>query len=321
MTQLLIWVICIVVLVIILLLSWLRMRRKIAIEEVMGRTDEEKLKDINKALNIYGFLFDVKQDIVYSSINPIQRKFGYCKLYDELAPSLNMIIECEPIYFQYQGRRWLIEFWKGQYGMTTGGEVGVYVTDKADIDIPGIFTGTFYESVSDKELLQMQYILKKDGKPIIERKEKHWWLTGFDVGIFSKPEKLTLEIQITFPYWKMQKAFVNGLYYAGYKTNEVIVDGNMVKIVFIKPKTEQPKKYNRLILVFIQILNKFYCNLFNWMTRDFIRTLDKIDFLRIYYPILFRIIGDSKRARKLEKAYENIQSYINNQQEKEYGEK
>ncbi len=195
MERSLILVVCMAVLTImVLFLRWLWVRRKSAVEKVKERTDEQKLKDINEALNIYGFLFDLQQDIVYSSMYPPQRKLGYCSLYDELAPSLNMIIDCEPIYFQYGGRRWLIEFWKGQYGMTTGGEIGVYATDKEDLDIPGVFTGTFYENVSDYDLLQMEYILKKNGKKIIERGEKHWWLTGFDVGIFSEPEQLSLEI-------------------------------------------------------------------------------------------------------------------------------
>lgn len=314
MVQLSIIVICMIVLIIAPLI-WRLMLRKLAIEKVEKRTDEEKLKDINEALSIYGFLFDVRQDIVYSSMYPPQRKLGYCRLYDELAPSLNMKIDCEPIYFQYDGRRWLIEFWKGQYGMTTGGEVGVYVTDKKDVDIPGIFSGTFYESISDKELLQMEYILKKDGKQVIERKEKHWWLTGFDVGVFSEPEQLSLEIQITFPYWNMQKAFIEGLYDAGYSTSDILIRDRMVQIVFTTPKTKQPQKYSKLILGFIQILNRFYCNLFNWVTKDFTRTIDKIDFLRICYPILFRIIANSKRVKKLKKLYEDIQNYISKQRE------
>ena len=310
MDQSLILVICMVISAIALLLRWWWKRRKLAIEKVKERTDEQKLKDINEALNLYGFLFDLQQDIVYSSMYPPQRKLGYCSLYDELAPSLNIIIDCEPIYFQYDGRRWLIEFWKGQYGMTTGGEVGVYVTDKKDIDIPGVFTGTFYESVSDYELLQMQYILKKEENQLIQREEKHWWLTGFDVGIFSKPEQLSLEIQIIFPYWNMQKAFISGLDYAGYKANDVTIDGRMVKIVFTSPKTKQPQKYNKLIVACIQILNRFYCNLFNLVTKDFTRTIDKIDFLRIYYPILFRLIANSNRSKKIEKLYEDIQKSL-----------
>lgn len=193
--------------------------------------------------------------------------------------------------------------------MTTGGEVGVYVTDKEDVNIPGIFSGTFYESISDNELLQMQYTLKKDGKELMKREGKHWWLTGFDVGIFSEPEQLSLDIQITFPHCDMQKAFIEGLYYAGYKTNDIMIRDKMVQISFTSPKTKQPQKYSKTYLVFIQMLNRFYCNLFNWITRNFTRTIDKIDFLRIYFPILFRIIANSKRVKKLEKFYEDIRSY------------
>ena len=187
----------------------------------------------------------------------------------------------------------------------------MYVTDKKDVDIPGIFSGTFYECISDNELLQMQYTLKKDGKQIIERNEKHWWLTGFDVGIFSEPEQLSLEVQITFPYLNMQKEFIEGLYNAGYQTDDIVKRGRMVQVVFTSPKTKQPQRYNKIYLVFIQMLNEFYCKLFNWVTRDFTRTIDKIDFLRVYYPILFGIIANSKRAKKVEKLYEDIQSYIN----------
>lgn len=54
---------------------------------------------------------------------PYQRKFGYYEPYDELVYSLNIGIDCEPTYFQYDGRRWLIEFCKGEYCMTTVGEL------------------------------------------------------------------------------------------------------------------------------------------------------------------------------------------------------
>lgn len=299
-----------VLLIIVLFIRWWLVRRKLAIEKVKERTDEQKVNDINESLSLYGFLFDIRQDIVYSSMYPPQRKLGYCKLYDELAPSLNMIIDCEPIYFQYDGRRWLIEFWKGQYGMTTGGEVGVYVTDKEDVDIPGVFSGTFYESVLDNELLKMKYTLNKEEKEIIKRQEKHWWLTGFDVGMFSKPEQLSLEIQITFPNYKMQRAFIIGLGYAGYTTNDVTIDNKTVKVLFKTPKTKQPQKYKKWVISYIQRLNRLYCSLFNWETRDFTRAIDKIDFLRIYYPFIFRFVANSNRSKKIEKLYEDIQKSL-----------
>ena len=69
---------------------------------VRRRSDEEKLCDINQALEPFGFAYDLRRDIVYSLKNAWQRQFGYGKLYDEMAPVMNMIIHSEPIYFEYR---------------------------------------------------------------------------------------------------------------------------------------------------------------------------------------------------------------------------
>jgi len=102
-------------------------------------------------------------------------------LYDEAAAPLGMIVDCEPIHFEYKGKRWLIQFWKG-----------VYATDKPDINIPGLFKGTFYNSIKDDEFLWMSFTLKKNGKVLFERGDRHWWLTGFKLGEFSQPWELTM---------------------------------------------------------------------------------------------------------------------------------
>ena len=99
---------------------------------VRRRSDEEKLSDINQALQPFGFAYDLRRDIIYSLKHAWQREFGYGKLYDEMAPVMNMVIHSEPIYFEYDNRRWMIEFWKGQYGITTGAEVGIYVEKERD---------------------------------------------------------------------------------------------------------------------------------------------------------------------------------------------
>ena len=49
----------------------------------------------------------------------------------------------------------------------------------------------------------------------------------------------------------------------------------------------------------------------NLITKDFTRTIDKIDFLRLYYPNLFRLIAGKNRMEKLQKSYKVISSYIN----------
>ena len=82
----------------------------------------DKLVDINDDLEPYGFAYDSETDDFYSTMYPWQRQFGYCSLYDEAAPALSLIFDSEPIYFDYKGKHWLIQFWKGQYGVTTGAE-------------------------------------------------------------------------------------------------------------------------------------------------------------------------------------------------------
>lgn len=305
------WIIVIIIIILALFLYRWIIQRKQAINNVLQRSDEEKIKDINNVLELYSFVYDETNDIICSSMYPWQREVGYCRFYDEAAPALNMIIDSEPIYFEYDNRRWLIEFWKGQYGMTTGGEIGIYVTDMDDINIPGIFSGPFFKAVSDKELLNMDFKLKICEKKLFQRKDYHWWLTGFDVGVFSNPRKLSMEIRIIFPNIIMKHAFLSGLKGAGYKEDEIKIIKNTIYFDFNKPKSDQPRNRYKLIIPFIQLMNKTYCKIYNLITKDFTRTIDKIYFLRLYYPNLFMLIVGKNRMKKLQKSYKVISFYIN----------
>ena len=312
------WIIVIAAFIVVLQFFIYRrtVKRKEAIHNVLQKADKEKIEEINSGLDDYGFYFEDSEDIISSKMYCWQRKMGYCQLYDDLAPSLNMIIDCEPIYFYYDKRRWLIEFWKGQYGMTTGGEVGIYVTDKEDVDIPGFFSGPFYECVTDEERLNMRFTLTKKEKTLFKRKDYHWWLTGFDVGTFSKPSNLSMDIKLTFPDFEMKKSFIDGLKRAGYKDDDYKSVNNVVYIKFDTPKSNKPKKGYKLLLPFIQLMNKIYCNLYNWLTRDFQRTIDKIYFLCVYYPILFKILSRDNQLQKIQSIYKTIQSYLNEEERK-----
>ena len=135
---------------------------------------------------------------------------------------------------EYDNRRWLIELWKGQYGMTTGGEIGIYVSEMDDINIQGIFSGPFFEAVSDEELLNMAFKLKINEAELFQRQDYHWWLTGFDVGVFSNPRKLSMEIRIIFPNIIMKHAFLSGLKRAGYKEDEIKIIKNTIYFDFNK---------------------------------------------------------------------------------------
>src|SRR5262249_33991624 len=57
-----------------------------------------------KAVYAAGFLYDPRQDIIYSRMDPLQRQFGYAYGYDLGALGMDAILDCEPIFFDYAGK-------------------------------------------------------------------------------------------------------------------------------------------------------------------------------------------------------------------------
>lgn len=238
--------------------------------------DEVKDQSLIKTIRAVGYEYDPKQDIFYSNLYAWQRNHGYCKLFDDAAAVFSMIIDCESVYFDYDGKRWFIGLWKGQYGMTTGGEIGIYSTDKPDIHIPGIFKGTFYNSVRDSDMLQMSLNLKKNGKTLLTRDGVHWWMAGFKLGEFSEPSELTMNVQITLKDELMRDAFVQGLKDTGYSEEEIVINGNEVALEFDKPHTIQPSTRKPKTDWLIQRKNQLLCLMYENMTLPYTNSLDKL---------------------------------------------
>lgn len=281
--------------------------QKQPIEKTIDYSD--KLIQINDELESFGFAYDPEGDYFYSTMNSWQRDFGYCQLYDETAPTLSMIIDCEPIYFDYAGKRWLIEFWKGQYGITTGAEVGIYNTEKRGINIPGVFQGTFYHAVKDEERLEMAFTLVKNDQTIIRRKELHWWLTGFKLGEFSYPNELKMYIEIGFKDPAMRSAFVEGLVRAGYTREEFSERNNIVYIVFDVPHTRQPYSRSPLVENIMQENNSRNVELFNNTTKAFVNIIDKLYSLRQSQPDYYKNVLSIGKPKQLFDVYSTIKSY------------
>lgn len=154
-------------------------------------------------LNACGFEYDEKQGIYYSSVNPWQKGFGFNVIYDMSAPLAGMYYDTERIYFQYNDKDWMIQLWKGQYGATSGAEIGVYnKTDKI----------MQYDCVSEDEFLEMSFDFYNQGEYVFSRgPEKHWWLTGFKIFNAGVPILIDLDITIKFPTKSMADAFEGGL--------------------------------------------------------------------------------------------------------------
>ena len=75
-----------------------------------------------------------------------EKDASYNDVYDYMAPVAAMFIDQVRICFNYEGKDWMIQIWKGQYGMTAGAEIGIYnKTDKI----------MQYDCVSEDEFLEM----------------------------------------------------------------------------------------------------------------------------------------------------------------------
>jgi hypothetical protein len=202
----------------------------------IGATPWTPTSSLAKLVWAVGFSYDPGQDIIFSRMDAWQRSLGYCWAYDMAAPTLGMIIDAEPLYFTYKGKQWMIELWKGQYGLESGGEIGVYNRTE-HFWLPS--NSGLFACADDADRLLMSFTLHRNGQTLLTRgPERHWWLTGFRWGVFSEPEGITMTASITLRDKEMCNAFRGALTTCGY--SGISVDKTTVKFTFAKPFTGQP---------------------------------------------------------------------------------
>ena len=244
----------------------------------------------------FGYRFHCDCGFFSSTVDAPQKQAGYTWLYDYMAPRFQMVFDALPVYFDYRGRTWLIEFWKGQYGINTGAEIGIY---HADTLIPKEDCRKALFSCAEKEeMLDCSFQLCNRENECICNTGRHWWLTGFLVGCFSKPADLTMESCIRFPNREMLSAFVEGLEQTGCQKNGISVNGLTVCFVFHKNISEHFNLLTRFWRRFSQWKNRLFCKLYLWVTRPFCCTEDRIMYLYFYLPSAFRHLLRLRRFNK-----------------------
>lgn len=248
----------------------------------------EKLELIEEVLEPAGFAYDPVQHIVYARRNGWQRKYGYCRAYDEAAAHFSMIFQCEPFYFVYDGKEWLLEFWKGQYGMTTGCEAGLYYREKTAASGSGGKGGAFalFQAADERMLPLMSIRLVKKGRELFRRNGRHWWITGFVLGEFSKPKQLQMEAKLQFKSAAMARAAADAIRAAGYGTDQASLSGNQVSFRFEKPKTRQPFSQYKLFVLFKQLRNYILCKQYRKLLGTKEEPMEKLLALRQNHPKL-----------------------------------
>ncbi|MBR0112651.1 MAG: DUF4474 domain-containing protein [Clostridia bacterium] len=169
-----------------------------------------------------GNYFYVDQDKAW------QGKYGYMRAYDLIAPYVLLEYDYVRVHFTYEGKDWMIQLWKGQYGLAFyGAETGVYYKDASDSEDTA---ATVYSHVKDDDMPWMQTALYHDpdlvgdySEEFVTPYEQTWWSTGFKAGHLTREEPASELRQcglITFKNEELANLFAEGLKSCGFTQAE-----------------------------------------------------------------------------------------------------
>ena len=261
-------------------------RRKKIICRICCMDKCQKCSLLNELAEPFGYTYHCQCGFFSSTTDAWQRTAGYTWLYDYMAPRFQMVIDALPVYFDYQGKTWLIEFWKGQYGINTGAEIGIYHADR--ILSEDEYKTALFHAAEDDEMLPCTLKLCTNGFDCVQLSERHWWLTAFLPGCFSKPGDLSLTASICFPNDEMIDAFYDGLCHTGQIVEDSSFQDLCATFTYHISTDENFGLLTRLRRRRTQRLNRLFCRLYVWITRPFLRTEDRILYLYYYFPAAFR---------------------------------
>lgn len=303
--------IILIILILFLILNHCRKKRIICRVAHMSMCDKAKL--LCELSEPFGFCYTAGQDVFSTRTDAWQKTFGYGRLYDLAAPSMNMILDTEPVYFNYHKKTWLIQLWKGQYGITTGAEIGIY---HADSVIPPMLRGqTLFHAAQEDEMLPLSIQLSSHCQPLFCFSQKHWWLTGFDIGKWNLPSNLEAEYMITFPDMEMCDSFLASLTTLGYTQNEFQVEGISVRFTFSTPKTHDSSTSPEWWRKYVLWKDRLFCRIYQKLTSPFFCTADKLLYLYYYLPYVFRRTICPRTFKKNMRKKSKAKTYANHQGE------
>ena len=188
---------------------------------------------------VLGYRYSYKGDYYYTDDkNCWQRYFGFNFAYDWIAPLCLFEYDYVRVFFTYQGQDWMVQMWKGQYGMVFyGSEVGLY-TKPENEDSATKFA--HYASADSADYLNIGTKLERrnfsTGEYDLEFErpyDKYWWCSGFVPGHLTDTtpcDELRTTTHITFKNEKMCRLFADGLVDCGFA--EVKSKGAVVSDTF-----------------------------------------------------------------------------------------
>lgn len=287
------------VIFLILLPLWKHARKSRLLRKVSDMPPAKKSALLTDLTAPFGFSYLSVQDIlIFKADAPCSMETdqsGYGAAYGQPALPERFVLDSEPVYFNYQGRTWLIVFRKGQYGIHTGAEAGIYHADR--IVPPALRPQTVFEAASGDETVLVKMRLLGSDCPLFSVTQRQGRSGGFVTGVCVSPDDLLLEISITFPDMDMCNAFTRAMNGLGYQNSKLLLCQSTVQFYFTAPKAVPLAVPDDLLRNYVLHKNLFFCKLFLWITEPFFTASDRLLYLYYAYPFLFRRALSVHRSR------------------------
>ncbi len=201
------------------------------------------LRNLLEEKQILSYQYSYIDDYYYTNDKDAwQYNFGFGKIYDFVSPYILLEYDYIRVFFTYENKDWMLQMWKGQYGLVFyGGEVGIYTKEHSD---EGINEWTFFNCPAEEDWLNMEMTLWHEdingnwNREFTREYDKYWWCTGFKNGHLRQEEpadELRLTGRITLKDAQMTSLVADGLAECGLaKANSknamgvdsIYVDGN-----------------------------------------------------------------------------------------------
>lgn len=183
------------------------------------------IKDLLDKQQILSYQYSYVDDFYYTNDKEAwQYNFGFGKIYDYISPYILLEYDYIRIFFEYENKDWMLQMWKGQYGLIFyGGEIGIYNRPHSE---NGVNDWTMYDCPAEEDWLMMEMTLyhkQLNGKYTREftrEYDKYWWCTGFKNGHLRNEEpadELKMNGRITLKDETMTKIVTDGLKECGFK--------------------------------------------------------------------------------------------------------
>lgn len=174
-----------------------------------------------------GFILDPYQFTIINQKPVFQWALGFNDLYDIFPFVMNVYADSVVNEFNYEGKDWRIQLWKGGYGvfLATGGEIGIYnKSEEQELE-------HYACPASQSDWMYLKYTIYNRGKALFTRPSPYlsgdegpyWWCPGYKVlsictDFLSSPRKnVIMDGTIEFKSNKMAQLFLESMKKKGFK--------------------------------------------------------------------------------------------------------